>query len=327
MKRLAILMVSLLATASVGAVEVCGINPNAALLMKSGFEVGELPLIAEVVLPSPNTALAIAVGGPASGSTIDATTVQIYGTFTGPPNTGVLINDVPAYKVGTLWLAKVELATGTNSLTVKAINMAGSEITVSHTLIRGPEPFPLDPVRIDATSAVAPFAVNARFDLAGTTLGSIDFNADGVDDTSSPSAFAVLSYLYTQPGRYRARFTLVPAGTYYRYVLAEHPAELRQTLCFVFGHMRERLIANDIPGALQALVPELRPAFQAMWTGMGTGLPTAAQSLGDIVDGRFSNESAELVIARPNVGLPLTSRIYLIQLARGVDGIWRIDAM
>ena len=32
---------------------------------------------------------------------------------------------------------------------------------------------------------------------------------------------AVLSYLYTQPGRYRVRFTLLPSGLYHRHVLTD----------------------------------------------------------------------------------------------------------
>ena len=308
------------------AVEVCGVDPNVGNF-KSGFEPSEIRPIPEAVLPLPSTPLAVAVEGPASGSTVDAASVQIYGTFAGPPNTSVMINDIPAYKVGTLWLAKIPLTSGTNALTVKVKNMAGTEVSVAHTLIRGPEPFTPTPVSIDATSAVAPFSVNARFDLAGTTLGSVDFDADGIDDANSASAASVLSYLYTQPGQYRARFTLVPSGTYYTYLLAEHPSELRQTFCFVYGHMRERLIANDIPGALQALIPELHTTFQSMWTGLGSGLPAAAQSLGDIVDGRFSKDTAELVLARPNVAQPGTSNVFLIQLARNSDGIWRIVAM
>jgi len=323
--RVRLLLLLLLVAESGLALEVCGVDPNEGKF-KSGFEPSEIQPIPEVVLPSPTTPLAIAVEGPVSGSSVDGYKTQIYGTFAGPPNTSVTINDIPAYKVGTLWLADIPLTSGTNLLTVKARNMAGNEVTISHTLIRGVEPFPPDPVRIDATSAVAPFAVNASFDLAGTSMGSIDFNADGIDDASGAGAAAVLSYLYTQPGRYRARFTLVPSGIHYRYLLAEHPSELRQTFCFVFGHMRERLIANDIPGALQALIPELHSDFQAMWTGLGAGLPAAAQSLGDIVDGRFSKDSAELVIARPN-GVSGTSRAFFMQLARNSDGIWRIVAM
>ncbi len=327
MHRFVLFLVTLVAAASVPAVEICGVDPNAGNFVKSGFEATELPPIPEVALPAPGTPLAIMVEGPLNGATIDARTVQIYGTFAGPPNTSVLINDVPAYKVGTLWLAEIEVGAGTNALTVKAVNMAGSEVAVAHMLIRGPEPFVPAPVRIDATSAIAPFAVNASFDLVGTTMGSIDFNADGVDDANSAGAAAILSYLYTLPGRYRARFTLVPSGIYYRYLLAEHPSELRQMFCFVYGHMRERLIANDIAGALQALVPELRTDFQILWTGLGAGLPTAAQELGDIVDGRYSKLSAELVIAKPNPAQPGIARVFLLQLARGSDGIWRIVAM
>ncbi len=158
-------------------------------------------------------------------------------------------------------------------------------------------------------------------------MGSIDFNADGVDDASTTGASATLSCLYALPGRYRARFTLVPSGILYRYLLAEHPSELRKTFCFVLGHMRERLIANDIPGALQALVPELRTDFQAFWTDLAAGLPATALGLGDIIDGRYSKDTVELVLARPNSAQPGTSRVFLLQMARGSDGIWRIVAM
>jgi len=308
------------------ALEFCGENPNVGTFA-SGFEAGEFASVPEVELPNASTPLSVVVDGPLNGTSIDAATVQIFGSFTGPPNTSVMINNVPAYKVGTLWLAEIPLAAGTNVLTVKAKNMAGIEVSATHTLVRGVEPFPPDPVRLDVTSRIAPFAVNARYDLTGTVIGSVDFDGDGLDDATAGGASAVLPFFYTQPGRYQVRFTLAPSGTFYRYLLAEHPSELRQTFCFVFGHMRDRLIANDIPGALQALVPELQPTFQAIWTSLGSSLVSTAQGLGQIIDGRYSRDTVELLLARPNLANPGTAQVFQVQMARGSDGIWRIVAM
>ncbi len=308
------------------AVELCGVDP-AAGSFASGFEAGELPSIPEAVLPSAATALGVLVDGPPGGSTIDAASVQVLGSFTGPPNSSVTVNGVPAYKVGTRWLAVADLLAGTNVLTVKVKSMVGGEVSVSHTLIRGAEPFPPDPVRLDVTSRIAPFATNGRYNLPTTLSGSIDFDGDGQDDASAVGASAVIPFFYTQPGLFKARFTLLPGGTFQRYLLVEHPSELRQTFCYVFGHMRERLIANDIPGALQALVPELQPRFQNLWSGLGSSLSSTAQGLGQIIDGRYSRNTVELLLARPNPDSPGTAHVFSVQMARGSDGIWRIVAM
>jgi len=91
--------------------------------------------------------------------------------------------------------------------------------------------------------------------------------------------------------------------------------------------MRDRLIANDIPGALQALVPELQPTFQAIWTSLGSSLVSTAQGLGQIIDGRYSRDTVELLLARPNPANPGTAQVFQVQMARGSDGIWRIVAM
>ncbi|MGE3298618.1 MAG: hypothetical protein AB7I68_14880 [Porticoccaceae bacterium] len=306
--------------------ELCGENPNAGTFA-SGFEAGELPWIPEAVLPSQTTPLGLVVDGPAEGSTIDAARVQVFGSFTGPPNSSVTVDGVPAYKVGTRWLTVVELLPGSNVLAVKVRNMAGAEVSVALTLVRGAEPFPPDPVQLDAVSRIAPFTTTGRYDLPGSVSGSIDFDGDGQDDASAVGASAALAFLYTQPGLYRVRFTLQPGGTFHRYLLAEHPSELRQTFCYVFGHMRERLIAGDIPGALSALVPELQPRFQSLWTGLGGNLASTAQGLGQIIDGRYTRDTVELLLARPNPDTPGSAQLFQVQMARGSDGIWRIVAM
>jgi len=69
------------------AAESCGITLS---LFKSGFETGEQPLYAEV--PPGNTPLSVTVDFPSDGLVTASPNVQVYGSLTGPANTGIAVN-------------------------------------------------------------------------------------------------------------------------------------------------------------------------------------------------------------------------------------------
>ncbi len=64
-----------------------------------------------------------------------------------------------------------------------------------------------------------------------------------------------------------------------------------------------------------------------MWNSAGGNLPTIAGGLGDIVQGRIADISAELVAAVPDAAHPGDYLGYQVLLARDADGVWRITGM
>jgi len=313
------------------ALEFCGVDANAGHF-KSGFEAGEVPGIAEAILPADNTPLTLVIDGPPAAAMISTANAEVFGSFTAPPNTGITVNDIAAYHSGNQWLVQVPLQAGSNTLTVVLHALDGSTQTLTRNVDRAADPLAPEDVVVPNRSDIAAF--HARFSINVTNLAqlSADFDGDGNIDLIDSAPSGSVNFVYRQPGRYRAEFTLTPnigaPSTVARYLLAEHPSEVRQTLCHVFGVMRSKLIANDIPGALTALVTELRPGFQDFWTGVGAAeLPTLAANLGTIVDGRFSPDQAELILARPDPDNPGQAFAFRVQFARNEDGIWRITAM
>jgi hypothetical protein len=108
---------------------------------------------------------------------------------------------------------------------------------------------------------------------------------------------------------------------------AMHPVYEQKVICGVYADMKSRLVAGNIPSALNTIYLGLRPDWQARWTALGTGLASVAGALGVVIDGRVSRNSAELLIGRPVSGQPGQFRGYRIQFERDTDGVWRISSM
>ena len=76
----------LLISAFASAQENCGFPVS---LIRSGFESGEQAQF--VALPAENTPLTINIIAPLNGDVIPIDRVQVYGSFTGPANTGIMV--------------------------------------------------------------------------------------------------------------------------------------------------------------------------------------------------------------------------------------------
>jgi hypothetical protein len=316
--------------------EVCGVSN---ILLKDGFEDGALPAY---TLPGDATPLSLAISFPPNGATVGSDRVALVGSYTGPPNTGVVAGGRIAANSNTaIVTAPIRLSVGSNVITVQLHTIDGAGPSVSHTLIYDPAAAPRAAITPSRTSAIVPFtntfsvATKPGEPLAITRI-EVDFDGNGTTDadTANPNA---LTYVYRQPSLFTVTGTvtlddtdpgtppvLVAVSTS---VLGLHPQQTRFTLCSVFGTMRTRLAAQNVAGALNVLATALRPQFQALWTDIGAQLPTVASQLGTIVDGRFSPDGAEYVIARPIAGQPGQSRAYRIQFERSDTGVWRISAM
>jgi len=340
MKKL-LFISGLLVSAFASSQENCGFPVS---LLKSGFEAGEQPSV--VTLPPANTPLMLAVESPTQGSIVGTEFVQVFGNYTGPTNTGITVNSIAAATTATRYAsAPIRLTVGVNTITIVATTTDGVTQTVSRTVTYDPNQSPDVELAVDAFSGFAParvpFAVRYRLPALQTTLTrvEIDYQGDGIYDFDGPSLPLSLSFNFDNVGDYAptVRLTfddgnsvtpLVVRNASARVVL-ESLARTRQTICFVYYEMKHRLQpgASGIPSALNTLVPPLRAEYQQIWTDLAGNLGTAANQVGEIVDGQIADTMAEFTVAVPDPAVPGEFFGFPVHFRRSSDGVWRISEM
>lgn len=332
-----VLFTAVVASASVHADEICGVTDN---VLADGFEpVNVLPPYAP---PGDATPLTLSVADPPNNSATGLDRIALTGSFTGPPNTGIVAGDRVASHSDTQFVTPpITLKPGANAITVQMHTIDGPGPSVVHHVTYDPALTPRARVLPRAISAMAPTTI--AFDIAlkpgeplTLTRIRLDTDGNGSIDIDTPDANA-LKANYLQPGLTKITGTAslddanpntapieVPLATWF---LATHPQQTRYTLCSAFGVMRKRLTAANVDGALKALAADMQERFEPFWTAIKPQLPSIAGKLGTIIDGRFSRNEAELLLARPNPEEPGTSQAFRMQWSRGGDGVWRIGAM
>lgn len=329
----------LLGVGRAGAAESCGTNLT---LMKSSFETGEQPQYAEV--PPDNTPLTLSVDYPTDGLVTSAPYVQVFGSHTGPANTGMTVNDRVVVSNATKYTSQlIPLELGANVITVTATTQDGATQAVARTVTYNPAA--ADPVRLTATTAAdfAPLRVPFQLTAApppgqpSITRVRIDFDGDGNFDSDTANIPSAIARDYAVPGVFlaRARITFddgngmtAPVEHDSTFQIQMHQiAYTREVLCTVYYGMKHRLQANNVASALNTIASAKRPQYQSMWNSAGGNLPTIAGGLGDIVQGRIADISAELVAAVPDAAHPGDYLGYQVLLGRDADGVWRITGM
>jgi len=339
-----ILMACFLAPALAGS-PLCGVAP--ANVFKSGFEAGEVSSPAYnpyPTLPSESTPLALAVTYPIEGIEVGTPTVQVYGSFAGPPNTGISVNDVAAIQSGTSFLGpSVTLEPGSNQIEVRASSVTGATQSIIRTVTYNPAVAPDVELKSAHAGTYAPFSlrftVALRAGISNPEIGRIrvDFDGDGTFDVDTTDPTVRLSYRYQSPGLYiaTAEVTLddgnaitppVVATATHR-ALGEDLDVTRAMLCNAFEKFRSSLSAQQYATALLTFNAEVRPTHQSFIEGLGANGAVVATGIGDIVDGTIGQQSAELKLARAISGQPGRFRSFPLQFTRDNDGVWRISAL
>ena len=313
------LVLSLIVFTSVAlAQENCGYTLS---VLKSGFENGEQP--PTVVLPSSNTPLTFAVDFPIQASTVGTEFIQVYGSYSGPTNTGITTNGVAAASTATRYSSgPIKLSVGANTVTVIVTTTDGVTQTITRNVTYDPNQVPDVELATDAFSSFAParvpFALRYRIPSTQTTLVrvEIDYQGDGSFEFDGVAPPLAVAFNYDNVGDFapvaRLSFddgnivTPLVVRTASARVLLESIARTRQTLCFVYYEMKHRLQpgASGIPLALNTLVPALRSEYQQIWTDLAANLAATANQLGEIVDGQISDTVAEFTVAVPDPALP-----------------------
>ncbi len=323
----------------VQAAESCG---STVTLLKSGFETGEQSNYAAI--PPDNTPLTLAIDYPPDGLITASPNVQVFGSLAGPANMGVTVNGRLAINNASKFTSQlITLVSGANTVTVIATTQDGATQTLTRTVNYNPAA--QEPVRLVGVTAGdfapqrIPFSLRTAVPPGQTLISRTQIDLDGngsfeIDTVSPPASIASD---YAVPGVYlaRARVTFddgnmmtAPVESESTFQIQMHQlAYTREVLCTVYYGMKHRLQANNIPSALNTIVSTKRTQYQAMWASAGGNLPTIAAGLGDIVQGRIADVSAELVAAVPDVSNPGDYLGYQVLLARDTTGVWRIAGM
>ena len=321
--------------------ENCGYSLS---ILKSGFENGEQP--ASAVLPAENTPLVLNLDYPGNNLTVGSDSIQIYGSYTGPSNTGIVANSVALpTNASNFASSPLRLVPGSNTLTLTGSTLDGAPQTITRTIIYDPAQRPDVEFQSAAFADFAParvaFSLSYRIPLGQTVLTrvEIDYDGDGVFEADAATPPARLEYAFGSGGFYTATARLSfddgNAGTPLvtrsgsAKVLMQTMAFTRQTLCGVYYAMKHRLQPGQsgIPAALLTLTSKLRPEFQTIWTDLGANLAATANQLGEIVDGQIADTTAEFLVAIPDPAVPGEFFGFPVIFRRADDGVWRISEM
>jgi hypothetical protein len=336
--RLVFMFAILFATTAI-AQENCGYTSS---LHRSGFEAGEQPT--QVILPLDSTPVAVTILSPTNGDILGVPSVQVIGSYTGPVNTGISVNDIPVINNADKFVStRVALTPGSNVITLKYATLDGAPQAITRTVTYTPSAAPN--VLLTAASAGdyaplrMPFTLSTTFPPLQTTINRVqlDFDGDGTFD-SDTTAIGKLEFAYSDAGYFlaKARVTFDDGNSGTPPVVVDSTTAVliqslpytRQTLCNVHYTMKHRLQQNQPTSALNTLSSALRPRFQTLWDALQTAntLVTTANKIGEIVDGQISRNTAELLIAIATTTAGEFNG-YPMRFRRGNDGVWRIDGM
>ena len=355
--RFIFLLLASIATAN--AQEICGVQGvGYNSLFKNGFEAllsaaaatTETPknitqpskVLSVISLGSPVGFAPVANGGtptilitsPSANGSIVGRTLQIRGTLTGPINTGVSVNGVPAYVQENQFVTSLITlpATGQTTLTATATTLDGAIATDAITVSPGPGNGVIftSAKRAEYTNR----AVNFAFSLDPTiTVQSItvDFNGDGTPEfTGSNPSLVPTAYTYTQSGVFTAEARVTTVGPNSQVLVSKtiigaiDIVDHRTRVCSVYGALRARLTANDVPGAIKVFPQESRATYEALFNALGTNRPVFATRMGTIATGLLTLIDASMTIVTTNQA---QTRAYRVRFAQGADGVWRIEEM
>ena len=279
--------------------------------------------------------LSIAVLSP-SGPLIDATSVDIVGTISGPVNTGVTINgSVALTSRGKFFLPNLPLGPGQNEFAIVATTLPGDSVSA---MVGVASSGNQNPVTLTANhdSSYDPssfaFTVSVGALPLGATIQSIqlDMNGDGVTDyTLGALPASAVAGTFASPGVYTVT-ALVTDSNNATYRGAKSVAVLdfvaqRSMLADVYGYVKNRLMAQDASGAVLAYHPRGAAKYLPLFVAFGSSMPSAAGMLGTIVTGSFASGYAQLTLVRDNPDH--TRNGFPLRMSQGADGVWRIDEM
>jgi uncharacterized repeat protein (TIGR01451 family) len=293
------------------------------------------------------TASTLGVASPTDGTSIaDDVIATLSGTLQAPPNSSVVVNNLPAAITsdGRFFVNNVPLLPGPNTVQVTLTEPNGTVTTQSLTIAStATQPFEfrtqLGP-NIQA-SGLAPLGVQfsvsdpggapaTSINLSCTNNGNVDFSVSQVDLSGAANSLGVCSY--PGPGVYTALVTVInaPPGqaaqTVYTgtlTVVVQDPAALDAVLRSLWSGMNDALKAGDQPRALSYLDDPAKATYAPVYSGLAAKMPGIVASYSDLSPSILTGAFAEYSLMRTIQGTPQGFYIYFVN----TTGVWQLDIL
>ena len=273
--------------------------------------------------------ISIKILSPLQGATVSDTTVLVRGTYEGPPNTGLTINGVPALQDESNFYAQVPLQLGGNVLSIKASTISGPSVTETITVIS--EGVSAVQVSASPQRGVAPlqvaFSVQSNTDDP-ITKTEVDFDGDGAVDFSTSDQSLPITFTYTLPGTYQARFQLTDEkGTALQKavsIVVEDPAQVDSMLRALWSEMLTALTRGEKEKAIAFFTSTNRQKYADIFEKLLPQMTNIFQSASPLEKVSLSPSVAEYAVNRVIGG---ENKIFFVYFLREDDGVWRIDSL
>jgi hypothetical protein len=315
--------------------EICGLQTASFdIIFADAFDPppsGLGPALGTVNAPTLGIAPTVSITYPAPSSTLTGGMVQVSGTVSGPPDTGVAVNGIRAYvNNGQFMTPPFVVDASTTSITAQATTLDGLTATASNAVMSVPG----TPATTLTTGTPVGFSpLPLRFNLTTNVAQTVQTVSVDYGDTTSYNGTALGDlpiHTYVQPGVYVVNatitFTSGPPQTASTMVIAMALTEQRNDICSVYAYLRAQMAADQVSSATQTMMGDLSirltPFFQALSTN--NEIAGVAAQLGTLAAGTIGLDSADIVAVR-DVGGQLLG--YPVHFAKGSDGVWRIDSM
>ena len=293
---------------------------------------------------------AIQIVTPVDNDTINDDTVNVYGTFTGPINTAVLVNGVVAcVKENQFYANNVSLLNGASSISAVLTYQDGS--TSSHIIQVTGSTSSHIATNVSNNCSVPPLTTVFNVTLPNVTnlstadrngdgigdsyygtkakLFEIDFDGDGnIDESSVYYISGALQYTFSLPGVYESvikvtdEFDVVHTEKIYVVVLDD--AEFDDILQTTWDGIWTSLKAGDKITALTYISPDSRRTYNAIFDALMPNMTAINNRMTSVSRVSASGNIASGAILKNGSG---QNKFYMINFSRDYDGIWRIDSM
>jgi hypothetical protein len=277
--------------------------------------------------------LSLVVTSPTSNASVAGSMVNVTGTYTGPLDTGITVNDQPAIvSNGQFYVNNVSIALGSNTLTIVATTLGG--LSVSQTLLvtsTGASPLILTAQSgyVGASSLNVGFGYTYTGSAALQTL-EMDYLGTGFNAVASGSqipAYAV-TYDYTAPGTYPAsiRLTDVNGMQYVAtvYIVVQDPVQMDALFTSIWGDMTTALSEGSEPAALSVLDYTAQQKYGPVFDALLPGMSAIVVSFSPLLQSSFTPTTAEYAVVRTQGGI---KQLYLVYFIQDSNGVWRLDGM
>lgn len=273
--------------------------------------------------------LAINITSPAAGASITGSSALVTGTVDGSSNIGVTVNGVAASIAGSQFYATVPLQTGVNELLVRAATLDGASvqrtISVNSTGAAAVE------VVADTASGVAPFKTGFTVNSAATIQSvQADFDGNGTIDFTTADPAAPLTFTYSQPGVYSARFVVTTLNNGVRNeitrivpIVVLDAAALDQQLKALWQGFAGALAARNKVQAMQHLTAPARERYGPVFDALISNMPQILGGFAPIQLSSLDSGVGEYGVKRTNAAG--VTYLYLIYFLQDGDGVWRLD--